>query len=543
MQARLSRLYLPRFSTEYSRLPAMLPQNTRGWIVEYSATPQQESPSGPANDTTEFTSGAKHEAATMTRAKMRADARAPRNRINRRALGHTFQSIDIVSAIVLAAAGAVSLSNGDVFSLSAGQMLPLALFASLSPLLLTLVGAYRIEPNEPIAYRVLRAFIGCGLAGTAMIGTALIADPGVMLFNALFAGIAVSAMALLHLVYSGFIAHWRTQGRLARNIILVGATPNARKLITANQHSRTINVVGVFDDRKSRAPSQLAGTPYLGTTEDLFDWALLPEIDRVVLTVTPQAQARVQELLERLRALPQPVILLLDFAGFDPDRETLDDIAGVHTTQMSGTEERLAHLFLKRAQDIVLGSLMTLFALPIMALIALSVKLDSRGPAIFRQTREGFNGRPIEVYKFRTMRHDDDAEHRAMRQVERNDPRITRIGGFLRKTSLDELPQLFNVLLGSMSLVGPRPHALGMRTGGVETAKLVAEYAHRHRAKPGITGWAQINGSRGPLHTPEAARERIRWDVDYINRSGFWLDLWIMVCTLPALLGDKQNIR
>ena len=178
-----------------------------------------------------------------------------------------------------------------------------------------------------------------------------------------------------------------------------------------------------------------------------------------------------------------------------------------------------------------------------MALIALAVKLDSPGPVLFRQTREGFNGRPIEVLKFRTMRHDPRSQDGPVRQVEFDDPRVTRIGGFLRKTSLDELPQLWNVVAGSMSLVGPRPHAPGMRTGGTETSKLVAEYAHRHRVKPGITGWAQINGSRGPLHSPEAARERVRLDVEYIARANFWFDLWIMLRTLPALLGDKVNIR
>ena len=210
---------------------------------------------------------------------------------------------------------------------------------------------------------------------------------------------------------------------------------------------------------------------------------------------------------------------------------------------MSGVEERLGHLLVKRLQDLTFGLGLFLAALPLMLLIALAVRLDSRGPVLFRQVREGFNGRPINVLKFRTMRHDTNAADKPMRQVELDDPRVTRIGGFLRKTSLDELPQLWNVLTGDMSLVGPRPHALGMRTGGTETANLVAEYAHRHRVKPGITGWAQINGSRGPLHSPEAARARVALDVAYIDKANFWFDLWIMLRTLPALLGDKINIR
>jgi len=259
--------------------------------------------------------------------------------------------------------------------------------------------------------------------------------------------------------------------------------------------------------------------------------------------VSPKAEDRVQTLLKKLRALPHSVCLLLDLDRFDPAETTLDDIVGVQAARMNGVEEHLGHLVLKRLTDLVLGSILFMAALPVMTLIGLAVKLDSRGPVLFRQTREGFNGRPIEVLKFRTMRHDPAAQSGPVRQVEFDDPRVTRIGGFLRATSLDELPQLWNVLTGDMSLVGPRPHAPDMRTGGTETSKLVAEYAHRHRVKPGITGWAQINGSRGPLHSPEAARERVRLDVEYIARANVWFDLWIMLRTLPALLGDKANIR
>ena len=146
------------------------------------------------------------------------------------------------------------------------------------------------------------------------------------------------------------------------------------------------------------------------------------------------------------------------------------------------------------------------------------------------------------VLKFRSMRH-DAADAQARQQVQANDSRVTRIGRFIRKTSLDELPQLFNVLTGQMSLVGPRPHAIGMCSGDRESARLVDEYAWRHRMKPGITGWAQVNGSRGPVDTPEQVRERVRLDVEYIERQSLWFDLYIMAITLPCLLGDKAAVR
>jgi len=174
-------------------------------------------------------------------------------------------------------------------------------------------------------------------------------------------------------------------------------------------------------------------------------------------------------------------------------------------------------------------------------MIAVLIRLDSPGPVLFKQKRHGFNNRIIEVFKFRTMQTGSDVG--PIKQVQANDPRVTRIGRFLRRTSLDELPQLFNVLAGNMSLVGPRPHAVGMRTGEVESWKLVAHYAHRHRVKPGLTGWAQINGSRGPLENAEQVRERVRLDLEYIRRAGFWFDLWIMIKTVPCLLGDKKAIR
>ncbi|WP_300545179.1 exopolysaccharide biosynthesis polyprenyl glycosylphosphotransferase [Maricaulis sp.] len=498
---------------------------------------------GPANDTSEIQRPVISDTAAQARAHLKAQARAPQNRVNRKALGHILQAVDIFATMILTVAGAFALSGGQVTEVAAGELLPLLAFAALAPGLLVVARLYRIEAREVSAYRVLSAFIATGLAGTAVTAFAHLTAPAATDLVAMFALTAVGALTLLHVIYAGFIRHWARAGRLARNVVLVGATPNARKLIMSNAGSGTVNVVGIFDDRKSRSPSALGGAPYLGDTNDLFSWPLLHEVDRIILTVSPKAEQRVQMLLSKLRALPHSVCLLLDLDNFDPAETSLDDIVGVQAARMSGAEERFGHLLAKRMQDLVLGSLLFVAALPLMGLIALAVKLTSPGPALFRQTREGFNGRPIKVLKFRTMRDDPKAQDGPIRQVERDDPRVTRIGGFLRKTSLDELPQLWNVIMGDMSLVGPRPHAPGMRTGGKETSKLVAEYAHRHRVKPGITGWAQINGSRGPLHSPEAARERVRWDLDYIARASLWFDLWIMARTLPALLGDKINIR
>jgi Undecaprenyl-phosphate glucose phosphotransferase len=510
--------------------------------VKYSSSRQPVN-NGPANDTSETIRPLANDTASLTRAQMRAEARTPHHRVNRKALGHMLRSIDLVVTYVLTGAGAVYLSGGNLLTSAVGDVLPLLGFVLVTPWLLAVAGQYHVAPGSSAVFRIARGIIAIGVAGVLTTTLALSIASNGAAGIAVFTAIAAASLAVLHICYAGLIRHWSKAGRLARNIVLVGATANARKLLAANEGSDAVNVVGVFDDRKSRSPAQLAGAPYLGDTTELFDWPLLPQIDRIVLTVTPRAEARVKTMLERLRTLPQPVCLLMDEDGFDPARTSLEDVVGVHATRMSGEEERLGHLLAKRAQDLVVGSILLICAMPVMALIALAVRLDSPGPSLFRQQREGFNGRRITVLKFRTMRHDPKQASKAVRQVEFNDPRVTKLGNFLRKTSLDELPQFWNVITGDMSLVGPRPHAPSMKTGGTETSNLVAEYAHRHRVKPGITGWAQINGSRGPLHTPEAARDRIRWDVDYIAKSGFFFDLWIMAKTLPALLGDKINIR
>jgi lipopolysaccharide/colanic/teichoic acid biosynthesis glycosyltransferase len=194
----------------------------------------------------------------------------------------------------------------------------------------------------------------------------------------------------------------------------------------------------------------------------------------------------------------------------------------------------------KRAQDIV-GALALLAALALpMLLIAAAIRCESKGPALYRQRRHGFNNRIITVLKFRSMRHEPAAP---WRQARADDPRITRIGRFLRRTSLDELPQLINVLRGEMSLVGPRPHAIEMKADERELQNIVAEYAHRHRVKPGITGWAQVNGSRGAVATPEALRRRLKLDLDYVSRASLCLDLQILLRTAPVMFGFDRKAR
>jgi lipopolysaccharide/colanic/teichoic acid biosynthesis glycosyltransferase len=248
----------------------------------------------------------------------------------------------------------------------------------------------------------------------------------------------------------------------------------------------------------------------------------------------------VRELIDQLAVLPNEVMLFID-QGPAGRAAALSRITHAPLAPVSGVPSDERRALIKRIADIVIGALALVALSPLMLAIAFAIKLDSPGPVFFRQRRHGFNSEEILVWKFRTMRQGSDKG--PVRQVTACDPRVTRVGRILRPLSLDELPQLFNVLTGEMSLVGPRPHAVGMKTGETESAKLVAGYAHRHRLKPGITGWAAVNGSRGPIDTPELVRRRVALDIEYIERQSLMFDLAIMLKTIPCLLGDKLAVR
>ena len=423
-----------------------------------------------------------------------------------------------------------------------GALLPYLLGATLLVWALKASGAYRFEKREGLSGHLLRtafAFLGPLAAAVLLLAHPPFSAGAAQLY--LWLGCSFSAVYLAHLVWWRLVARWRAEGRLTRNIVVVGATKNAERLIEGLLKSREVNVLGVFDDRLARAPREVKGVPVLGDTKSLATHRLIPYVDRIVVTVPASAQGRVRQIIEHLRVLPNPVCLLLEFEA-ERTGAAVERLAKSPLAPLAGKPQDEARAFSKRAQDLVIGALALLAATPLMLAMTLAIRLDSKGPILFRQRRHGFNNEEIVVWKFRTMRH-QIVQDDAVRQVSAGDDRVTRVGRILRKCSLDELPQLINVLKGEMSLVGPRPHAIGMKTGQVDSARLVAEYAHRHRIKPGVTGWAAIHGSRGPVDTPEAVRRRVALDVEYIERQSFWLDLYILAMTVPCLLGDRSAVR
>ena len=403
------------------------------------------------------------------------------------------------------------------------------------------LGAYAFAPHESLWRQSMKA--GCAWAVGAIFAL-LVAwlIGGSLEVAALWAGFAFAGLIAMHGGDWFTVRRLRKTGRLTPNVVVVGATANASRLIEAALKTGDAAILGVFDDRMSRIPSEIHGVRVLGDTKSLLSHKLLPFIDRIIITVTPSAQTRVRELIDKLKYLPNAVTLFMDVEGVDAQRAALSRLAHAPLTQVSGVREDDARADAKRLQDVALGGVGLIVALPIMLLTALAVRLDSPGPIFFRQRRHGFNNEIINVWKFRSMRH-EAADAHATRQVSTDDDRVTRVGRIIRKLSLDELPQLINVVKGEMSLVGPRPHAVGMKTAGEDSHQLVAEYAWRHRMKPGLTGWAQVNGSVGAVDTPELVRRRVSLDIEYIERQSFWFDLWIIATTIPSLIGNKTAVR
>jgi Undecaprenyl-phosphate glucose phosphotransferase len=461
-----------------------------------------------------------------------------------RASARFFRLADVAAVLLATTLLAHALTPGGLLDSRLRDVGPLLVCAPLTLALLRSFGLYRFGASERLMAHLAKTLLATilGAASALVAGLPLGLDVIGVQRLALWAAVTGGALYLLHLCWSLTVRRWRAQGLLTPNVVVVGATRHAERLIHAALSRRDVNVLGVFDDRLARSPTAIGGVPVLGDVQALIKHRLTPYVDRVVVALDPTAKTRVRELTERLRILPNAVSLLVDIEGEAARSAALTRLADTPLAQLSGAADDESRAFAKRLADLVFGALATVLAAPVMFAIAVAIRLDSPGPIFFRQRRHGFNNEEIVVWKFRSMRA-DAADHLAERQVTVGDERVTRVGRFIRKTSLDELPQLFNVLKGEMSLVGPRPHAIGMKTGDVHSHKLVAEYAHRHRMKPGMTGWAAINGSRGPVDTPEEVRRRVALDIEYIERQSFWLDLWILLVTVPCLIGDRNQVR
>jgi Undecaprenyl-phosphate glucose phosphotransferase len=326
--------------------------------------------------------------------------------------------------------------------------------------------------------------------------------------------------------------------RAARRAAILGAGPQADRLAAALRRDRAgLRLLGVFDERGPRGLRPPEGLPLLGGLPQLSGLLRRGGVDVVIIALPWTEERRAEHLLGQLAVYPVELRLAPDLlAGRLPDDRQPAVPPLLIAVPISGWRAAV-----KVASDYLLASFALLVAALPMLAIAIAVRLDSPGPVMFRQRRTGFNDRPFDVFKFRTM-HAAATDHEAHRQVRRGDPRVTRVGRFLRRTSLDELPQLLNVLRGEMSFVGPRPHAPGTRAGDRRFDEVVANYAARHRVKPGLTGLAQVRGQRGPTQTERQILMRVESDLEYIANWSPWLDLAIVLRTLLVVVRMRNAL-
>jgi putative colanic acid biosynthesis UDP-glucose lipid carrier transferase len=292
---------------------------------------------------------------------------------------------------------------------------------------------------------------------------------------------------------------------------------------------------GYFDDRAAGRLQSLPAAHNLGALSRLADYARTHRVDVIYIALPMASQPRILKLLEDLRDTTASIYFVPDIFVSDLIQARVDSIGGLPVVAVCETPFYGFNGFAKRVSDIVLASLILALIAPLMAVIAAGVKLSSPGPALFKQRRYGVDGRKIVIYKFRTMTVAEDGD--VVRQATRNDSRVTRFGAFLRRTSLDELPQFINVLQGRMSVVGPRPHAVAHNE---MYRKLIRGYMIRHKVRPGITGLAQVNGYRGETETVEKMKLRIEHDLAYLRNWSLLLDLQIILKTVAVVLGNKN---
>lgn len=432
-------------------------------------------------------------------------------------------------------------ANDDTFRAIESTTL-IMLTAVLGPCFLFAFGSYRVPAIKRNYPRFGHCWLGWTLA-IAMTGLSPYflgrLSPAVIQWLGLwyFSGLAVLTAARFG--FYGFWDYLRRTGHYVDSVAVLCASPPADKWLEWLQGGagRPYNVIGVFDDRAARVPGVMNGIPYRGNLSLLVDYVRNFGLDMVIVVLPLSAGGRILTVLDQLGNIPVEIY----FANGDPPREATD-------VQLAGSGLSPSALFnrsasiqwpLKQFIDwiIALGALILLA--PLLLVVGIVIRLESPGPALFRQQRVGLHNNPIMVYKFRTMFRDRCDIAGGLATV-RRDPRVTKIGQFLRSTSFDELPQLFNVLQGDMSIVGPRPHPLPMRVGNQYYFQAVPNYMLRHRVKPGITGQAQINGYRGLVDTVEKAEGRAKHDLEYVNHWSVLGDMAIIWRTIVHVLSTKE---
>jgi Undecaprenyl-phosphate glucose phosphotransferase len=465
--------------------------------------------------------------------------------ISRRLLAGTVRAIEF-AAIVVCGYAALFFTGFGAGAVDPMHLTAVPFGAALTLLFVQAFDGYQIAAFRDYAFQLGRLVASWSMVFAALTALAFFAglgdsDDARRLVRWYFLGLAF--FFVFRFVLTRLVSGWTRDGRLERRAVIVGGGKLAEDLIRSleAQPGNDIRICGIFDDRDDeRSPSMVEGYPKLGTIPELVEFGRITKLDMLIVALPITAAARVHQLLKKLWVLPVDIRLSAhaDRLRFRPRNYSYEGSVPF----LDVVDKPLADWdsVAKRSFDLVIGALALIALSPVMIATAIAIKLDSKGPVFFRQKRFGFNNEVIDVWKFRSM-YTDQSDFAAAKVVTKGDPRVTRVGRFIRKASIDELPQLFNVLMGELSLVGPRPHAVNAQTENRMWDQVVDGYFARHKVKPGVTGWAQVNGWRGEIDTPEKIRKRVEHDIHYIENWSVLFDLKILVMTPISLLQHSDN--
>ncbi len=461
------------------------------------------------------------------------------------------------SAAIVAAALVVEYAERRFTGSSAfGPHLLIAVVAAaIFPVLIASTQLSRLSTRAGNIRALLRSVTVLCLAGLAAIGCYKVvvhwpdeSTSNTMFGHWVFAWLvtAAASLALLDMGTRAMLARLRRQGRLARRVVVFGDGDHGAQFITSavQSWSDRLTVRAYFSDHPRRARSSIAGVPCRGDLDQLLRFVHSEPVDEIVIALPWSSDERILAVLSHLRHLAIPVRLAPEMIALRTPKgvglDALESMPVIRDRPISLWDQ-----LVKDGFDRSMAALALLLAAPTLIVIALLIKWDSPGPVFFRQKRLGFNNQPFNILKFRTMTQGPSGAQ--LQQARRNDARVTRVGSFLRRSSLDELPQLINVLRGEMSLIGPRPHPMWTRAdqlwpdqGDKPLEQILSEYASRHRVKPGITGWAQVCGCRGETETVDKMARRVEHDLHYIENWSLWLDIRILMLTLKAVLSGEN---
>ena len=423
-----------------------------------------------------------------------------------------------------------------------GYFATMILVAALSIVLFQSLQTYSVPAFRRPDRASLRVAAGWTLAFLAAFATMffLKLDGAVSrLWMAGWFALGLPALLIERIALARVVAHFVRSGRLQQRAVVVGGGPIGAELLRelAKSDEAELRLLGVFDDRgDDRAPETVEGYPKLGNVDDLVEFARATRVDLIIFALPISAEQRILQMLRKLWVLPIDIRLAAHANRLRFRPRSYSYVGSAPMLDVFDKPIADWDVVIKAGFDRVAGAIALGLLSPVLALTALAIKLDSRGPVLFKQKRYGFNNELIEIYKFRSM-YVDQLDPTAAKLVTRGDPRVTRVGRFIRKTSIDELPQLFNVVFkGDLSLVGPRPHAVHAKAADRQYDEVVDGYFARHRVKPGITGWAQVNGWRGETDTHEKIQQRVEHDLYYIENWSILLDLFILAITPFSLL-------